>query len=182
MIRSFASRETELLFHSQSVARFSDIEKMARRKLVMLHAATRLTDLSSPPGNRLEALIGARKGQYSIRINNRWRLCFRWLDDGAHDVEIVDYHQERVMELKLDEIHPGEILNEEFLLPMKISVVQLADEMDVSVSQLDDIIAKRSGIASDMAVRLSRRFQTDQQFWLNLQAEYDRRTVIAPLT
>lgn len=86
------------------------------------------------------------------------------------------------MELKLEEIHPGEILNEEFLLPMKISVVQLADEMDVSVSQLDDIIAKRSGIASDMAVRLSRRFQTDQQFWLNLQAEYDRRTVIAPLT
>jgi len=65
---------------------------VARRKLLQLHAATALADLRIPPGNRLELLGGSRKGQYSIRINNQWRICFIWKEDGAHTVEIVDYH------------------------------------------------------------------------------------------
>ena len=91
MIRSFADRDTERLFHDQFVRAFGGFERSARRKLMLLDAATRLDDLRVPPANRLEALKGDRRGQYCIRINDQWRICFRW-DDGAHDVEIVDYH------------------------------------------------------------------------------------------
>ena len=92
MIQSFACSETRALFESQVVKKFRAIERVARRKLFMLNAATQLTDLQVPPGNRLEALQGDRLGQYSIRINRQWRICFQWHPDGAHDVEIVDYH------------------------------------------------------------------------------------------
>ncbi len=92
MIQSFACSETRALFESQVVKKFRAIERVARRKLLMLNAATQLTDLQVPPGNRLEALQGDRLGQYSIRINRQWRICFQWHPDGAHDVEIVDYH------------------------------------------------------------------------------------------
>ena len=91
MIRSFADRNTERLFDDEFVKAFSGIERAARRKLLLLDAVARLDDLRMPPGNRLEALQGDRKGQHSIRINDQWRICFRW-NDGAHDVEIVDYH------------------------------------------------------------------------------------------
>lgn len=92
MIKSFRSAEVEALFGDQPVARFRAIERPARRKLLYLSQARSLQDLLVPPGNRLEALKGDRKGQHSIRINDQWRICFRWLDGHAHDVEIVDYH------------------------------------------------------------------------------------------
>ena len=92
MIRSFQSAETEALFQDRFVRRFQSIERGARRKLLFLHEAKRLEDLKAPPGNHLEALKGDRAGTYSIRINDQWRICFAWRDDGAHDVEIVDYH------------------------------------------------------------------------------------------
>lgn len=92
MIRSFACGETEALFRSRTVARFRNIERVARRKLLQLHAAMELASLRVPPGNQLEALKADRKGQHSIRVNDQWRICFRWDAEGAHDVEIVDYH------------------------------------------------------------------------------------------
>lgn len=92
MIRSFSCADTEALFQSRPVTRFRNIERVARRKLLQIHAATVLATLRVPPGNRLEALRGDRHGQHSIRINDQWRVCFRWEPDGAHDVEIVDYH------------------------------------------------------------------------------------------
>jgi len=92
MIRSFADKDTEALFDRRRVKRFGQFERPARRKLEMLEAAMALDDLRSPPGNRLEALKGDRKGQYSIRINQQWRICFIWKDNGPHDVKIVDYH------------------------------------------------------------------------------------------
>jgi toxin HigB-1 len=92
MIRSFVCLDTESLFHSCAVPRFKNIERVARRKLLQLHAATDLKSLRIPPGNQLEALKGDRKGQHSIRINEQWRICFAWHDDGAYRVEIVDYH------------------------------------------------------------------------------------------
>ena len=92
MIRSFSCSDTEALFNSRAVARFRNIERAARRRLLQLHAATELGSLRVPPGNRLEALKGERKGQHSIRVNDQWRVCFVWKSDGAHDVEIVDYH------------------------------------------------------------------------------------------
>ena len=92
MIASFRCHETERLSCDLRSRRFADIERVARRKLEMLDAAHRVDDLRSPPGNRLEALHGDRTGQFSIRINGQYRLCFRWQDDAAWDVEIVDYH------------------------------------------------------------------------------------------
>ncbi len=92
MIRSFTCTDTEVLFNSQTVPRFRNIERLARRKLLQLHAATELASLRVPPGNQLEPLKGERLGQYSIRINDQWRICFVWHDDGAYQVEIVDDH------------------------------------------------------------------------------------------
>ena len=92
MIRSFRDKATERLFADEDVARFRAIERQARRQLLLLNATGSLGDLRSPPGNRLEALKGGRKGQHSIRINAQWRICFVWRNGGAEDVEIVDYH------------------------------------------------------------------------------------------
>ena len=92
MIHSFTCLDTEALFHSQTVPRFRNMERVARRKLLQLHAATELASLRIPPGNQLEALKGSREGQHSIRVNDQWRVCFVWREDGAYQVEIVDYH------------------------------------------------------------------------------------------
>lgn len=92
MIRSFRSRDAEALFHDHDVPRFRTFERVARRKLLLLHRAQSLGDLRAPPGNRLEALHGDRRGQHSIRINDRWRICFVWRDEEAYEVEIVDCH------------------------------------------------------------------------------------------
>ncbi len=92
MIRSFACADSERLFAGIAVPRFKHIERTAMRKLLMLHAATTLATLKVPPANQLEALSKERRGQYSIRVKQQWRICFRWRADGAHDVEIVDYH------------------------------------------------------------------------------------------
>jgi len=92
MIRSFKCADTEALSKGIRVRRFVNIATVARRKLRQLEIAGMLDDLKIPPGNRLEALKGDRAGQYSIRINKQWRVCFRWTKAGAEDVEIVDYH------------------------------------------------------------------------------------------
>ena len=92
MIKSFKNKETEDLFNDLPVARYKALERPARRKLLYLHRARVLRDLAAPPGNRLEALKGDRTGQHRIRINERWRICFRWEEGSAFDVEIVDYH------------------------------------------------------------------------------------------
>jgi toxin HigB-1 len=92
VISSFADRETEALFFDRFVREFQGIVRAAKRKLEMLNAANRLDDLLFPPGNRLEALRGELAGQHSIRINDQWRVVFRWNDGHAEDVRIVDYH------------------------------------------------------------------------------------------
>ncbi|MCX6431364.1 MAG: type II toxin-antitoxin system RelE/ParE family toxin [Actinobacteria bacterium] len=92
MIVSFADQDAEALARGRRVRRYVAIEKVARRKLRQLEIAGSLEDLRVPPGNRLEALKGSRKGQMSIRINDQWRLCFIWTTAGPADVEIVDYH------------------------------------------------------------------------------------------
>jgi toxin HigB-1 len=92
MIRGFRCADTRALFETGQCKRFSAIVKAATRKLAQLDAAQTLEFLRSPPGNRLEALKGERKGQFSIRINDQYRLCFRWTSEGPTDVELVDYH------------------------------------------------------------------------------------------
>nr|VFK62820.1 MAG: proteic killer suppression protein [Candidatus Kentron sp. UNK]VFK70627.1 MAG: proteic killer suppression protein [Candidatus Kentron sp. UNK] len=91
-ILSFACKETESLFLGERIRRFVNIEKVAMRKLAMLHRAVTLRDLRVPPGNRLKPLVGDRMTQYSIRINDRFRVCFVWSDEGPTNVQIVDYH------------------------------------------------------------------------------------------
>ena len=93
MIRAFRDKTTKAVFDGETPRGFpADLVKVARRKLRYLHAAATLGDLRSPPGNRLEALVGDRKGQHSIRINGQFRVCFIWTVEGPTDVEIVDYH------------------------------------------------------------------------------------------
>lgn len=92
MILSFRDADTQALFEGRNVPRFANMRATAERKLQMLDSAASLNALRSPPGNRLEALRADRAGQHSIRINDQWRVCFIWTDDGPANVEIVDYH------------------------------------------------------------------------------------------
>jgi proteic killer suppression protein len=92
MIQTFRGRDTEALFNGKRVRRFQAVTAQAERRLQILDSATSLADLVGLPSNRLEALQGDRRGQYSIRINDQWRLCFVWREDGAYEVEMVDYH------------------------------------------------------------------------------------------
>ena len=93
VIQSFANRQTEAAFNRQPAKRLPpQLRRIAYRKLLMIHAAVQLEDLRAPPGNRLEALKGSRKGRHSIRINDQWRICFAWRGGNAYEVEIVDYH------------------------------------------------------------------------------------------
>lgn len=93
MIRSFADKETEKIFHRIRVRKLSaELQRKALRKLVMIDAAEAVIDLKEPPGNSLEKLSGDRKGQYSIRVNDQWRICFVWRNESAYDVQMVDYH------------------------------------------------------------------------------------------
>lgn len=92
MIRSFACKDTQTLFEGMNPRRFRAIQAVAERKLTQLHTAATLDFLRAPPGNRLEALHGDRKGQHSIRVNDQWRICFRFKNGDVYDVEIVDYH------------------------------------------------------------------------------------------
>ena len=92
MIVSFDCQDTQALLETQQSKRFSSIARVAARKLITLQAAGKLSDLSGPPGNRLEPLTGRRKGFHSIRINDQWRIVFRWTDKGPANVAIIDYH------------------------------------------------------------------------------------------
>ena len=92
MIKSFKDKKTDDFFAGKTVKKFSGFKKAAERKLTMLDSASELRDLMAPPANRLEKLKMDRVGQHSIRINDQWRICFVWRDDGPHEVEIADYH------------------------------------------------------------------------------------------
>lgn len=92
MIICFKDEETEKLYHTEKSRRFASIARVAIRKLIQLNEAATLKDIAVPPGNKLEALKGDRAGQHSIRINDQWRICFRWTGSDAENVEICDYH------------------------------------------------------------------------------------------
>ena len=92
MIKSFRCRDTQAIFEGRASKRFSAIARVAERKLQMLDNACSIEDLKAPPGNRLESLFGDRKGEWSIRINDQWRVCFRFAEGGAFNVAIIDYN------------------------------------------------------------------------------------------
>ena len=173
MIKRFKCADTEALAKGGRVKRFVHIASVARRKLRQLQIAGRLEDLRVPPGNHLEALKGDRSGQYSIRMNDQFRVCIRWAAAGAEDVEIVDYHLRRTTMRKFQPITPGELLREEFLVPMGLTQYRLAKEVGVPAQRIGDIVAGKRAITADTDLRLCRFFGLSNGYWLRAQAAYD---------
>ena len=161
MIKSFKSKETARIFARLRSTRLpGDIQQVSYRKLRMLNNAVTLDDLRVPPANRLEKLSGDRAGQYSIRINDQWRICFEWIDGDACNVEIVDLSLGAGnMNEKLNPVHPGEVLLEEFLKPMGLSQNRLSLEIGVHPRRINEIVLGKRRITADTALRLARSFR-----------------------
>jgi addiction module HigA family antidote len=175
VIRSFRDTQTDRLFRRERVSTLArSLQHAALRKLLLLDAAESLEDLHVPPGNRLEKLAGDRKGQYSIRINDQYRVCFRW--EGARRMTwkwSITIEGAVMPGRKQAPVHPGEILQEEFLSPLDISQYRLAKETSVPARRINEIVRGSRSISADTALRLARYFGTSERFWLNLQASYD---------
>ena len=193
MIKSFADKRTAALFGGYAVRNIpNQIQRRARAKLFAVDAAMKIDDLRVPPGNRLEALHGDRRGQYSIRITinggsassgatmpygklNSWtttkgdKMSIKREDLDAGRVDFTGIASGK----RLAPIHPGEILRHDFLEPMNISVYTLAQVIKVPRSRVNDIVLGRRAVTTDTALRLARYFGTSPEFWVNLQAHYD---------
>lgn len=173
MIKTFKDKEIEKVFQGRFSKKIPQaIQRIAERKLIMLHRSVALQDLRVPPANRLEALKGERTGQHSIRINQQWRICFLWQEEGVFEVEIVDYHWGMSMR-DFPPIHPGEILLEEFLKPMGISQYRLAQDIGVPAMRISKIVREERGISADTALRLARYFGMSVEFWTGLQIHFE---------
>lgn len=187
MLRSFGDKDTERIWRRERSRKLDQhAERAALRKLLVMDAAETLDDLRVPPGNRLEKLRGDRRGQHSARINQQWRICFRWTDAGPEDVEIVDYHRggPPMPTPKMPPIHPGEILAEEYLAPLGVTQHRLAVAVGVPPRRINEIVHGKRRITADTALRLARFFGTSERFWMNLQARYDvevERDRLAPV-
>src|SRR5450759_2863170 len=175
MIRSFKDKDTEAIFNGKFVRRIpKQVAPLAARKLNQVHAAGCLEDLRIPPGNRLEALKGDRKGQHSIRINDQAHLL-------ALDVSGAGCRRDRGLSLARSNmgrrdftpIHPGEVLLHDFMEPMGISQYRVAKEISVPPRRINQIVHGERAISADTALRLSRYFGLSDQYWLNLQSLYD---------
>ena len=176
MIKSFADKETELIYNQKFSKRLpTTIQKVALRKLMMIDNAKCLEDLRVPPSNHLEQLSGDRKGQHSIRINDQWRVCFTEKDGHYYDVEIVDYHQEQIMSDFIETPTIGEILSEEFLIPLGISAYKLAQAINVPTSRIQDILHNRRKITVDTSLRLAKFFGLSDGYFMSLQDDIDIR-------
>ncbi len=178
MIRRLRSKAAAAVFTGRCPKGFPpDLLRAARRKLEALNAAAVLDDVRAPPGNR--------QGQHSIRINDQWRICFVWSDGGADRVGIVDYHgwrgcsgmnEDVEIVASLPPMHPGEMLREEFMLPMNLSAGQIAKAADVPRTRIERIMREEVGMTGDTALRLSRVLGTSPEFWMNLQGRYELET------
>ena len=130
----------------------------------------------------MEALSGTRAGQYRIRVNDQYRICFRWEAGNAYDVELVDSHETgetrshpmtATKKQKLAPVHPGEMLREEFLLPMELSINALSRALHVPPNHVSGIVNEKRGISATMALRLACYFGTSAELWLGLQQDYE---------
>ena len=176
MIKSFADKETELIYNQKFSKKLPNtIQKVALRKLMMIDNAKCLEDLRIPPSNHLEQLSGNRKGQHSIRINDQWRVCFTEKDGHYYNVEIVDYHQEYIMSDFIETPTIGEILSEEFLIPLGSSAYKLAQAINVPTSRIQDILHNRRKITVDTSLRLAKFFGLSDGYFMSLQDDIDIR-------
>lgn len=168
MIQSFADKDTECLWNRERVRSIdSRIHSVALRKLRQLGYAQTLDELRIPPGNRLEALKGDRRGQFSIRINDQWRICFRCPPRGQRRLRSLTTTD------KLPPVHPGEILMEDFLKEMGITQHKLAVSIGVPPRRINEIVHGKRAVTADTALRLAKFFEMSPQFWLGLQTQYD---------
>lgn len=183
MVQSFACSDTRALFEEgRGHRQWRAFQSVAERKLDMVDVALRLDDLRSPPGHRLERLEHDRSGQWAIRIDGRWRVCFRLGSNGPRtsrsrtmvSFEAFRYRPE-ASETAMPRIrtHPGEVLNEEFIVPLGLSARRVARAIDVPADRIADIIRGRRGVTADTAHRLGACFGTSPQFWINLQVAHD---------
>jgi antitoxin HigA-1 len=140
--------------------------------MLYLHEAEDLRDLRVPPGNRLEALKGDHAGWFSLRINERWRLVFRWEAGQALDVSIVDYHQGSAMRAPKNPIHPGVILLEEFLTPAGETQAAFAERIGWTRARLNEFIRGNRGVTAAAALDLAEALGTTSKIWMNLQATW----------
>lgn len=179
MIESFASAETERLFETKNSRRLSPkILKSALMRLTQPHAAVEVDDLRMPPSNRLEALTSDLAGKWSIHVNDRWRLYFRFGHGHAYDVAMLDYHLGVTkMTAKnpvdgLPAIHPGEILRET-LQDLAMTRSAFADAIGVSPMRVSHLLKGDCPVTAKLALRLGRALGQPPQRWLNLQSAYD---------
>ena len=176
MIKSFADKETEHIYKQEFSKKLpNQIQKVALRKLMMIDNAKCVGDLRVPSNNKLEVLSGDRKGQYSIRINDQWRICFTEKEGHYYNVEIVDYHYENIMANYIETPTIGEILSEEFLIPLGLSAYKLAQEINVPTSRIQDILHNRRKITVDTSLRLAKFFGLSDGYFMSLQDDIDIR-------
>jgi addiction module HigA family antidote len=181
MIKTFADKRTKDLYDTGRAKQFPpDVAGRAARKLEYVDLATQIDDLKVPPGNRLHALEGVRKGRHSISINDQWRICFRFVDGDAYDVEVCDYHRERdempianTGPTKRRPTHPGEMLREDFLPDYGLTVSKLARAIGVSRQSVNELLRGRRAVSPEMALRLAKLFGNSPEFWLNAQRAVD---------
>ena len=177
MIRGFKDRRTERFFGGQFVRAFHGFSDQVTRRLTVLDNAASLQDLARLPSNRLEALSGDRAGQYSIRINRQWRICFRWeMTDRMtwRSWTTIDEELDMSMSNGMRPVHPGEILAEE-LEELGLSANALAKALDVPTNRITAILKGQRGVTADTALRLARYFGTTPQLWQNLQKAFELR-------
>jgi proteic killer suppression protein len=175
-IKAYKDKRTRQFAEGVAIRQFSPFRRQAERRLEVLDAAQDLQALRALRSNRFEALKGDRKGQYSLRINNQWRICFTWPkgQDGPDDVEIIDYHWWKREIMARTPIHPGEILAEE-LEERTLVASTVAKDIGVPPNRLLQIAQSKRNITADTALRLGRYFGTGAQFWMNLQVSYELR-------
>jgi addiction module HigA family antidote len=168
---------TAALFHDERVRQFEGIARRAKRKLEAVNAASRLDDLTIPPSNRLEKVKGDLKEFDSIRINDQWRVIFKWISGEPYEVRIVDYHggEAAMAQNEFRPVTPGEMLKDEFLAEYGLSQNRLAKAIGISPNRIAEIVNNRRRITADTALRLiiSLYFGNSPEFWMNLQTHYD---------
>jgi addiction module HigA family antidote len=179
-IVSFRCRDTRAAFEGRGNRRFATFARVLERKLAMLDAATVLDDLRVPPANHLEALKGDRAGQHSIRVNDQFRLCLSGRPMGPPRSNAWTTIEVRRMTMKpkngMRPVHPGEVLREEFLVPLEVSANRLAQALDIPTNRITEIVGERRNVTADTALRLARALGTTPDFWMNLQKTFELRT------
>ena len=180
MIKSFTDKRTQELYSKGTSKKFpADVASRAARKLEYVNLAEQLEDLKVPPGNRLHPLSGNRQGQYAISINDQWRICFRFEDGDAYEVEVkvMNMAIPNTTGMQRKPTHPGEMLREDFLPDYDLTVAGLAESLGVSRQSVNELLRERRAVSPEMALRLARLFGNSPEFWLNAQRAVDLWTV-----